>query len=757
MSSCTASRPNMLTKAALTNALWHRLGEMTHRFRAEPLCDLGLCGAAVAVMSVGAFVSAPASAQSVALSMDDEQVWINSFGPNCMGGSQCFFNQLNRSTSFLRTDSCISIWGNTFANNNFVNQFDYTFDARRSSIEVTTRLTGQRTIDTFGRVFDARSYCEPGGPASNLIDSVLFFVNRPTIVRVSQVATVFSSTGDTAFRFSTLIRYHDGNGYIEVGPATTFGSSSVERYAVLTPGPPGRVYEYNCHASSGEVSPSTTLMSSRTSGYELLGKLSVIGPCTTVLNQPSSVLDVCPGSTVQFSYRVEAVPEIVHQWRRNGAPMIDGPTPWGSVIAGANTETMTISNVSPRPPVGPGGDADVYDCIVTSPIGLCTDATSTPASLTVRDGVPATPACSPPPSFTLEPQPATVVAGGAAQFEATAQTTCVGKYAWHWRDAASSTWVPLHAGFNAVGATSDGAGSIVPNSSGGVIVSGEVTDVLHVRTLQLRQGAGNAAAEFRCVVTDDCATSWSAGALLTITPSDAGPNADTPGVCCNPLTGACLPATAGTTPPGYIFFESPATCQTVDCRASGVACCNGSICTILPYGPCLNGGIITSTCEPETCPAKVGVCCSPTTGACASIIGNDSCPPGFVLTLGVASCGVLSPCPMPGSSPPMAWIPVPAAGACCRGATCAVTWSAYACTIAGGRFILAGTCDPAVSGAARCCRADFDQNEQRTIDDVFLFINAWFSADPRCDVSIPQNGIDVDDIFVFVDLWFLGC
>jgi hypothetical protein len=53
------------------------------------------------------------------------------------------------------------------------------------------------------------------------------------------------------------------------------------------------------------------------------------------------------------------------------------------------------------------------------------------------------------------------------------------------------------------------------------------------------------------------------------------------------------------------------------------------------------------------------------------------------------------------------------------------------------------------------CIADFDQDGNRTIDDIFIFINAWFADDPRTDVD--GNGRNIDDIFIFLNLWFAGC
>jgi hypothetical protein len=56
------------------------------------------------------------------------------------------------------------------------------------------------------------------------------------------------------------------------------------------------------------------------------------------------------------------------------------------------------------------------------------------------------------------------------------------------------------------------------------------------------------------------------------------------------------------------------------------------------------------------------------------------------------------------------------------------------------------------------CIADFDGSGSASIDDLFIYLNAWFStpADPRCDVDAAA-GVSIDDLFVFIDIWFAGC
>jgi hypothetical protein len=54
------------------------------------------------------------------------------------------------------------------------------------------------------------------------------------------------------------------------------------------------------------------------------------------------------------------------------------------------------------------------------------------------------------------------------------------------------------------------------------------------------------------------------------------------------------------------------------------------------------------------------------------------------------------------------------------------------------------------------CRVDFDNSGTATVDDIFIFINAWFAADPRTDFD--NNGTrGIDDIFIYLAAWFGGC
>lgn len=109
------------------------------------------------------------------------------------------------------------------------------------------------------------------------------------------------------------------------------------------------------------------------------------------------------------------------------------------------------------------------------------------------------------------------------------------------------------------------------------------------------------------------------------------------------------------------------------------------------------------------------------------------------------------------SSATMNWrmtLTVPdSAVACCRGSTCSVIASAQ-CT---GRSIAgATTCNTAANAVTPCCKADYNQSQSVTVQDIFDFVNAWFASNPLADFN-GAGGVTVQDIFDFVGAWFNGC
>lgn len=67
---------------------------------------------------------------------------------------------------------------------------------------------------------------------------------------------------------------------------------------------------------------------------------------------------------------------------------------------------------------------------------------------------------------------------------------------------------------------------------------------------------------------------------------------------------------------------------------------------------------------------------------------------------------------------------------------------------------------------APTCPADFDSSGGVSIDDLFLFLNAWFSgcvgqAGAPCNGRSADvngiNGVSIDDLFLYLNLYFVGC
>lgn len=54
------------------------------------------------------------------------------------------------------------------------------------------------------------------------------------------------------------------------------------------------------------------------------------------------------------------------------------------------------------------------------------------------------------------------------------------------------------------------------------------------------------------------------------------------------------------------------------------------------------------------------------------------------------------------------------------------------------------------------CRADFNNDQSVSLQDLFSFLAAWFGQDLRADIN-GQGGIGLQDLFDFLTAWFGGC
>jgi subtilisin-like proprotein convertase family protein len=209
----------------------------------------------------------------------------------------------------------------------------------------------------------------------------------------------------------------------------------------------------------------------------------------------------------------------------------------------------------------------------------------------------------------------------------------------------------------------------------------------------------------------------------------------TSGVCSIALDAAACTG-AGGTPTGTTCSPSP-------CGPAQVACCDDTtgVCTLVT-GSCPSGSTQTGTsCSPSPCPQPVA-CCTPGTGACSIAI---TCTGGSI------SQGAGSTC-SPNSCPTV----------CCRGSTCSVVannlCTAPASPVVGVGTSSAGTtaCGVINSPITGCCFADFNKLGGVTIDDIFIYLNAWFAPSPFANVGEPGTP-NIDDIFIFLNAWFAGC
>jgi hypothetical protein len=145
------------------------------------------------------------------------------------------------------------------------------------------------------------------------------------------------------------------------------------------------------------------------------------------------------------------------------------------------------------------------------------------------------------------------------------------------------------------------------------------------------------------------------------------------------------------------------------------------------------------------------------TGTCAADPTGECCNAGACSVTTQAACtgtwtagGTCSPGPC-----------APVSVVCCRGSTCATVASAGDCTPPSGAVVgavvsPAAACGVTNSATAGCCYADFNKAGGVTIDDIFIYLNAWFAASEFSNVGEPGSP-NIDDIFIFLNAWFAGC
>ena len=180
-------------------------------------------------------------------------------------------------------------------------------------------------------------------------------------------------------------------------------------------------------------------------------------PPVTIATHPTD-LGVCPGETAVFAVTATGS-SLAYRWQKDGADLDDG-----GGISGAHTAELEIAGADL-------GDQGHYDCVVT---GDCGTEVSDPAALVVGDA----------PSITEQPSSQEVCSGRTATFTVTALGAGTLTHRW------SKDGVDLYDGGP---------------------VSGAATD-----TLPIADATASDEGLYRCAVTDDCGTTLSAGATLTV-------------------------------------------------------------------------------------------------------------------------------------------------------------------------------------------------------------------------------------------------
>ena len=95
---------------------------------------------------------------------------------------------------------------------------------------------------------------------------------------------------------------------------------------------------------------------------------------------------------------------------------------------------------------------------------------------------------------------------------------------------------------------------------------------------------------------------------------------------------------------------------------------------------------------------------------------------------------------------------------CCRGTTCNPV-DAGTCTgaVAGSNSLVVASCG-AGNTMASCCYADYNHDGTQSIDDLFLYFNAYFTGSPWANVG--GDGIaqpTIDDLFLYISAYFGTC
>ena len=251
-----------------------------------------------------------------------------------------------------------------------------------------------------------------------------------------------------------------------------------------------------------------------------------------------------------------------------------------------------------------------------------------------------------------------------------------------------------------------------------------------------------------------------------------------PTACCasNGTCSVVVPeACVGTVSNGS-FTCPPATA----CAQPTTCCAPDGTCTVILVGGNCTGGTpgAGSVCGPAALCPQPTTCCLPN-GSCSVVLvggicngtvgGGSTCPPATPCPQPTACCAADGSCTLVNvgtacngtARPDTVCPPSPACPTasvnCCRGTTCISTASCTGGSAVGSADLVVGSCGTG-NTTATCCFADFNHDGIQSIDDLFLYFNAYFTSSPFANVGGDAIATPtIDDLFLYINAYFGVC
>ena len=195
----------------------------------------------------------------------------------------------------------------------------------------------------------------------------------------------------------------------------------------------------------------------------------------------------------------------------------------------------------------------------------------------------------------------------------------------------------------------------------------------------------------------------------------------------------------------------PSTCGGVDSSLgaafNGISANGNWTLTVYDAGQAVVGslnswGLIVNDVAPTICDG-VGACCNGV--SCSQVLNAAACP-GDPSNFHAGATCTPDPCGAPTTEN------------CCRGTTCnSITAGTCTGVVAGSNSLVVTTCG-AGNALSTCCFADYNHDGIQSIDDLFLYFNAYFTASPWANVG--GDGVatpTIDDLFLYINAYFSTC